>query len=235
MINRIVTIEIPKRVPGFSRTRRIYSMPASPVVFPPGFCQGPPSAVATVEGSCMSPIAIVLLAPMLAAAPAVRSFPFEISSNKPFVQTTVNGSTPQWFIFDTGCRGASIVARECADRLKLARGAEERADVGAGTGTRVGLSTATGVVRLAALGETLSVAQPILLTLEHVARVEGRRVDGLIGQDFLMRHVVEIDYASRRITVRDPGTYTPPADGTIVPVDLETGWPVAEATITTPG
>src|SRR5262249_25439446 len=37
------------------------------------------------------------------------------------------------------------------------------------------------------------------------------------------------------ITVHDPGRYEPPAGGTIVPVNLETGWPVAEAPITAAG
>jgi len=33
------------------------------------------------------------------------------------VRVTINGSAPQTFILDTGSRGSSIIARECADRL----------------------------------------------------------------------------------------------------------------------
>jgi hypothetical protein len=69
---------------------------------------------------------IVLLAQLAATPSAARSFPFEIASNKPFVQVAIDGSAPQWFILDTGCSGPSIVAKECADRLKLGRGAESR-------------------------------------------------------------------------------------------------------------
>jgi hypothetical protein len=181
----------------------------------------------------MSPIVVLLLT--LAAAPPAGSIPIEIRSNKPFIRTTVNGSVPQWFILDTGCPDKSMIARDCAERLKLPRGAEETGDVGAGSGFRVGLSQATGVVQLSALGETLSVAQPIVMTMSHLAPVEGRHVDGLIGQDFFMRHVVEIDYATSSIVVRDPATYTPPKGATIVPLDLETGWGIAEATITPKG
>lgn len=178
---------------------------------------------------------IVLLALVLASPASSHAMPFEIGSNKPFVQVTVNGSAPQWFILDTGCSGASIVARECADRLKLERGAESKVDVGAGSGASVGLSTVTQVLTLETLGETLSVAEPRVLPLAHVARLEGRRVDGLIGADFLSRHVVEIDYAKRLITVRNNTGLTPPPGATVVPLNLDTGWPVATGTITTRG
>jgi hypothetical protein len=145
----------------------------------------------------------------------------------------VNASAPQWFILDTGCRGNSIIARECADRLKLQHGVEETTQVGAGAGADVGVSTASHPVTVRALGETLTVAEPFLLTLGQVARVEGRRIDGLLGGDFFMQHVVEIDYARRRITVRDPAGFEPPPGAVVVPVTLDTGWPVAEGTVTT--
>jgi hypothetical protein len=178
----------------------------------------------------------VVLAVVLPSSPrAAPSHPFEIASNKPFVQVSIDGSDPQWFILDTGCRGSSIVARECAERLQLERGAELRADIGAGSGTTAGIAPLRRPVRLMALGETLSVAEPMALTLGHVARVEGRRVDGLIGGDFLARHVVEIDYARRQIAVHDPESYRPPSGATEIPLNLDTGWPVVSGTITPRG
>lgn len=188
----------------------------------------------------MFSMTLLLLAHVLAMTPVVKpavphTATFEISGNKPFIRATINGSAPQWFILDTGCRGNSIIARESADRLHLQHGAEEKANVGAGAGADVGLSTANQAVRLGALGATLTVAEPILLTLGHVARIEGRRIDGLLGGDFLAQHVVEIDYAKRRISIHDPSEYAPPPGAVIIPVNLDTGWAVAEATITTHG
>ena len=90
----------------------------------------------------MFPIAFVLLAAVAMTSSAARPLPFEISSNKPFVPVTIDGSAPQWFILDTGCSGNSIIARECADRLAMARSTETRVEVGAGSGADVGLSTA---------------------------------------------------------------------------------------------
>jgi hypothetical protein len=56
----------------------------------------------------MFPIVIVLL-----AAAAAVSHPFQITTNKPFVPVTVEGSAPLWFILDSGNNGGSIIAREC--------------------------------------------------------------------------------------------------------------------------
>ncbi len=177
---------------------------------------------------------LIAFAVLASAAPSHGS-KFEMTSNKPFVQVSVDGSRPQWFILDSGNNGSSIIARECADRLKLARGAEARVQIGAGAGADVGLSEANAPVHLRALGETLTVLEPRVLTLGHVARLEGRPVDGLLGNDFLSRHVVELDYANGRIIVHDPLRFAPAPGAVVVPIDLDTGWPIVEGTITLPG
>ena len=100
----------------------------------------------------MFPLLLVLLAHSTVAQP------FEIYSNKPFVQVKVNGSAPLSFILDTGNNAGSIIARECADRLKLERGAEARFEGGAGSGANVNVSAAKQAVHLEALGDTMTVA-----------------------------------------------------------------------------
>jgi hypothetical protein len=178
----------------------------------------------------MLPITVLLT---LAAVP--HPIPFEITNNKTFVPVKVNGSAPQWFIFDTGNNSGSVISRECADRLKLKRGAEEKVQIGAGSGAPTGLSQLSQPMHIETLGETLTVAEPVVLTLEHVSRVEGRRADGLVGADFLSRHVVAIDYAQRTMTVHDPKTYQLPRGAAILPLMLDLGWPVVEGTVTTRG
>jgi PDZ domain-containing protein/aspartyl protease len=177
-----------------------------------------------------------MLAPLLlalaTAPPATR---FEITNNKTFVQVKVDGSAPQWFIFDTGNNNASVIARECADRLRLDRGAERKVQVGAGSGAPTGLSQLSRPMRIEALGETLTVAEPIVFDLDYVSRVEGRRANGLVGADFLARHVVAIDYARSTMTVHDPKTYEPPRGAVVLPLMLDLGWPVVEGTVTMRG
>jgi len=177
----------------------------------------------------MFPLLLVLLAHSTVAQP------FEIYSNKPFVQVKVNGSAPLSFILDTGNNAGSIIARECAERLKLERGAEARFEGGAGSGADVNVSAAKQAVHLEALGDTMTVAEPRVLTLGHVSAAEGRRCDGLLGFDFHSRHVIEIDYARSVMTMHDPESYTPPAGAIVVPLNLDTGWPIARGSIAVKG
>src|SRR4029078_5033470 len=87
-----------------------------------------PSIVLLASGLRMLALALIAL-----ATPAARAVPFEITNNKTFVRATIDRSEPLWFIFDTGNNGPSIIARECADRLKLDRGADEKVEICAGS------------------------------------------------------------------------------------------------------
>lgn len=180
--------------------------------------------------------AALVAATAAAAAPrdAARECPFEITSNKPFVQVRVGGSGPQWFILDSGCSGGSVIERSCAVRLKLQTVNGDTRHMGAGSGVDVRLAT-TRDVTLHVAGDTLGAPAFRVLSLAHVAPFEGRRIDGLLGEDFLRRHVVVIDYATRRLRILDPAGYAPPAGAIAVPLSLETGLAVANGSITAPG
>ncbi len=160
--------------------------------------------------------------------------PLEITSNKPYLRVTVNGSPPQWFILDTGCAGGSVIARECADRLQLPSSGETRRHLGAGAGVSVGIAS-TPDVTLGVAGDTMGAPALRVFSLAHVSPFEGRRVDGLLGEDFLRRHVVQIDYAGRTLRVLEPGTFAPPAGATVVPIELESGLAVARGTLAPAG
>jgi hypothetical protein len=180
-------------------------------------------------------LALALALALLAGASVPQTFSFEISSNKPFVRVTLNDSAPQWFILDTGNNGGTLIARECADRLRLRRSAESKAEIGAGSGADVGLSVVEKPVRLRSLGKSLTLVEPTVVSLAHVSRAEGRRLDGSLGADFISQHVLVIDYARGTIAVHDPDKFVPPRGGVVVPVSLDTGWPIAQSTITTRG
>src|SRR5258706_10077900 len=80
-----------------------------------------------------------------AVGPVVGELPFEIASNKPFVQVSINGSAKQWFILDTGCAGTSVIAKEYAERAGLRGDGETRTHLGAGEGVQVGVATVRDV------------------------------------------------------------------------------------------
>ncbi len=176
-------------------------------------------------------VAALALAALAAPPPAGREHAFDVTSNKPFIQVRINGSAPQTFILDTGCSGGSVIARECARRLGLRESDAVRQNIGAGAGVSVGVAT-TPDVTLDWDGDTLGVPALRVFSLAHVAPYEGRPLDGLLGEDFLRRHVVSIDYARRRAQVLDPRRYAPPRGAIVVPIALDNGLAVARGAIT---
>jgi len=169
-----------------------------------------------------------------AAPRPTRECPIEIVSNKPWVQVAINQSAPQWFILDTGASGGTILARETADRLELRRGSETSTHIGAGAGVNVGVATLPNVMVQVA-GDTMSVPAIRVFSMAHVSPFEGRRLDGLLGEDFLWRHVVEIDYAKRRLRILDPAGYSPSPAATVVPIHVIDGLAMADCEIVRPG
>jgi hypothetical protein len=187
----------------------------------------------------MTSCALLVVAGLAASPPGgvgriVGELPFEIASNKPFVQVSINGSPKQWFILDSGCSGTSVIAKECAVRTGLQGEGETKEHIGAGAGVSVGVAAVHGVT-LEVGGAAMTSPELRIFPLAHVAPFEGRRVDGLLGQDFLERHVVEIDYARGRIRILDSTRFVPPAGGAAIPITLENGLAVAEGAITIRG
>ena len=181
-------------------------------------------------------VSLLAVGALTAATPraadlVLGELPFEIASNKPFVQVSINGAPKQWFILDTGCAGTSVIAKEYAERAGLQGQDETQTHLGAGEGVRVGVATVRDVT-LDVGGVAMKSPELRIFSLAHVAPFEGRRVDGLIGQDFLERHVVEIDYQRRRIRILDPARFVPSGGGIAIPITVEGGHPVAEGAIT---
>jgi len=165
-----------------------------------------------------------------AAPRPTRECPIEIASNKPWVQVAVNDSPPLWFILDSGAAGGSVLAREAADRLGLKGGSETSKHIGAGAGVDVGIVTLPDVT-LHVAGDSMKLAEMRVFSMTHVAPYEGRHLDGLLGEDFFRRNVVEIDYAKRKLRIIDPDAYTPGPAATVIPITLEDGLVIAAAAI----
>ncbi len=176
---------------------------------------------------------VISSANSLHAARPTRECAIEIGSNKPWVQVSVNDSAPLWFILDTGAGGGSFLAKEAAERLGLERGAETETHMGAGEGVKVGISSIANVT-LHVAGDEMLIPEMPVFSLAHVAPFEGRRLDGLLGSDFLQRNVVEIDYAKLKLRIIDPEGYTPSPSAMIVPITVD-GVPLGDGTIQRPG
>jgi hypothetical protein len=56
-----------------------------------------------------------------------------------------------------------------------------------------------------------------------ISAAEGRTVDGFLGYDFLSRFIVEIDYANRWVSVRDPNGFRYSGTGEVIPIEITRG------------
>lgn len=132
----------------------------------------------------------------------------ELNANKPRTPVRVNGAGPFDFLVDTGSI-FDLVDTERAKELGIASAGEFDAG-GAGEATMT-TSTATGV-RLG-LGDLDLPRQDVEVAPINAAigRLEGRRLDGLLGYDFFSRFPVELDYVAETLTIgREPrGTDVP--------------------------
>jgi hypothetical protein len=133
---------------------------------------------------------------------AARGIPFELHHNHIYLRVGVNGSGPLLFILDTGA--SSVISRQRAQSLGLKL---RRAERGYGVGENSIEASSVEGVSLRLPGVTLSRQGLAAIPLESLRASLGRPVDGILGDGFFRRFVVEIDYAARVVNLYSPGGY----------------------------
>jgi hypothetical protein len=128
----------------------------------------------------------------------VTTSPIELNANKPRTPVRVNGNGPFDFLVDTGSIFDLVDTERAADLGIASEGAFEAGGAGEATMTT---STATDV-RLG-VGDVDLPPQDVEVAPINAAigRLEGRRLDGLLGYDFFSRFAVELDYAAGTLSV----------------------------------
>lgn len=151
-----------------------------------------------------------------ATASAPIEVPFELSGNKIYVQVKIRDSGPYWFALDTGSPGAVIDTRLAKDlRIKTA----PRGMVG-GAGTGGMIAAQARRVPITMGGIRVAAEHPLVIPIdEHLSRYDGRHILGLVGNDTLAKHVVQIDYAGRKLRFHDPETFVYAGTGAAVPIE----------------
>jgi len=152
---------------------------------------------------------------------------FEKHGGLVFLPVSVAGNDPLSFILETGAH-PSIVDSDIALSLGLGHGASSTAS-GAGAGTArlsflENVSLQVGRVRVA---KPLVIATPF----ESLARMIGHRTDGALGNDFIGRFVVSVDFASGQVQLYDPSFDPSDEFGAAIPISLEGGHALIDATI----
>ena len=157
----------------------------------------------------------------------------ESASHVFFARTMVNGAGPFWFTIDTGAT-LTVIDPAAAARAKLViRDAGRRANVGIAAADTA-MSTTNGA-RISVAG--LPVFAPSLLyvvAVQNNASYLGHAIDGVLGTDFLSRHIVELDYATTRVSVLPPSRTDPPGRQGIVTFTIDGNVMIAPAIVTLP-
>lgn len=165
---------------------------------------------------------------ILAQAPAPSVVPFEITNNHLFVQVRVNDSAPLWFIFDTGA-GQTMVDMRAAKVLNLKLGTPIQAS-GAGAKAITGALLEGVALSLSAVP---GFSQPLRFALpfDQLESLEGRRVDGVLGYDFIRRFVVEVDFKQRQLRLHDKDEFSYSGKGESLPLTFKMNHPHVRATL----
>jgi hypothetical protein len=145
-----------------------------------------------------------------------------------YVPVTVNG-TAMAFILDSGAESTVLNASRLAG-LGLKATGTFAAGAGGGDVTVGYVPHVTYTVGGATLNDQIVSAIP----LDALEGPLGRKLDGILGYDFLSRFVVEIDYKHKQLRLVDRASYHHGA-GTPVPITLEDSTPFVDATVELPG
>jgi len=133
---------------------------------------------------------------------ASTRIPFELEEHLIWLQVRVNGAGPFTVLLDSAAQFSALdIARASALGI-----APTRKALSAGSGGAVSIGLARNVTF--GLGDQAVAIDPVILQpLDFVRTGVGRRLDGILGAEVFLRHVVEIDYGRLVVTLHNPKTY----------------------------
>ncbi|HYN05995.1 MAG TPA: pepsin/retropepsin-like aspartic protease family protein [Vicinamibacterales bacterium] len=159
--------------------------------------------------------------------------PVERASHVFFARATINEQGPFWLTVDTGAT-LTVIDPETAARLRLpVAGAGARRDVGVATGLTPMATTHGATIKIGRAAPFVPsplYVVPVRATQAYI----GHRIDGVLGTDFLSKHVVEFDYPRGRVVLHPPGTVDASAFPSSVNVTLSRNVLLAPASLTLP-
>ncbi len=163
----------------------------------------------------------------VAATTLPATLPIDVWNNHVYVEVCTAGRELD-FILDTGA-GNTTIDLNTARQLSVPLG-QPLTVGGAGAGTVSGARVQPGAsVTLAGT----SIAQPVALAIDlsRLPPREGHRMDGILGDDFIERYVVAIDYARRELRLYDRVAFRYDGPGASVPLTLVNRFPHIDAAI----
>jgi predicted aspartyl protease len=145
-----------------------------------------------------------------------------------FFPVRVNSAGPFQFLLDTG-GGGSSVDREIAKTLglKMERG---QASVSGNASLEVGVIPEATIQ----IADTQLNGRLLAAPLSPLEPIFGRRLDGILGGNFMMQHVVELDFEDNVMRLHDPGNFRYGGRGSELPFSIVDGIPYVELNLSLP-
>jgi hypothetical protein len=159
---------------------------------------------------------------------ALAEVPLKVRSGDLLVETRINGSEPLLLKLDSGF-GVTTIHPNRVESLNLERvghmtivgiAGEEQADTYSKAVFDFG-------------GATYSPRR--IASLPSEARRHWRKRDGILGEGFFRRFVVEIDVGKQKLRLFEPKTFDYHGSGEILPITFKRDTPIIEASITPQG
>ena len=69
-------------------------------------------------------------------------------------------------------------------------------------------------------------------TMQPLSQLEQIHLDGILGAEFFMQYVVEIDYQASELSIFDPRTYTYSGRGEVLPINYGYRLPIVQGSVT---
>lgn len=145
-----------------------------------------------------------------------------------FVSGRVNDGPPMQFLLDTGGAGTHI-DQGLAKKL----GFEMQRGVASASGNA---ELEVGVIPSATtqVGDVKYDGQLIASPLAHLEPIFGRKLDGILGSDWMRNYVVEMDYVARRMRLYEPSSFSYNGKGATLPLTFSNGIPFIEMEVSLP-
>lgn len=167
---------------------------------------------------------LALIALFLPQAPTpIADLAFEMVGNRIYLPAKLNGVSIS-AIFDTGAGGSAVDLGIADDRKLPGNG---RVRVGG-----VGTAEVTGRILEGASLEIGGQKHPVTYAIPFasLSQAEGRKLELIVGYDFINRFLFEVDYAAKRMKMYTAGTKFP-NPGTEIPIRIVNGHPHIRAKI----
>ena len=147
-----------------------------------------------------------------------------------FFEVVINGHGPMWFNLDTGF-DVNVLSTDWVEPLKLTQTNTQEIPQPGGTVT---VGTVSGL-KLSLPGLTLDNMTFSTIPLSSTGDIFGRAMDGILGDEFIKRYVVEIDYDASLLRLHSLDSFTYQGSGKRVQVKAESGEPFVEGNVLVKG